>query len=344
MTDYKYNYNWIPDAKAQRERVAAEDRPKARPKGIASKPDVEGDAGDEPGFYEKMLDKLLGSFSSDEEGDKKLSDKSPDREDTQTSYEDMFGGLSQETIDAVAQSQQKRMGKEVDIEEEAKLSAGLVAQERKAAGITQSLIPEDKKNADTENSSSGGIMSKSSADGVQPSDGKAPFEVPKYIVYNNVDQMSDLEILARTIEAEAGGEAYEGKIAVGAVIANRASSGSYGSSGGIKGVILKPSQFSPWNKYTKAAKGAQGKDMMKLKASDDAYIAANAILSGNYTDPTNGSTHYVNESKAEGQKWIKIMKDRKKGTIMLGKHLFGNADNNRVYDGKAWVSTREVKP
>ena len=164
------------------------------------------------------------------------------------------------------------------------------------------------------------------------------FEVPKYKVYNNPDEMSELEILARTIEAEAALEPYKGKIAVGATIANRASSGSYGKD--IMGVILRPAQFSPWNKYTGAAKGQQGKDMMKLRASEDSYKAANDILTGNYDDPTNGATHYVNESIAQGQNWIAVMKNRKKGTVTIGNHLFGNADNNKTYNGKTWVFDR----
>ena len=117
------------------------------------------------------------------------------------------------------------------------------------------------------------------------------------------------------------------------MIANRASSGSYGSSGGIKGVILKKAQFSPWNSITGGAKGEQGKDMLALKASDDSYRAANAILTGNYTDETGGASHYVNESIST-PKWLNDMKSQEKGTITIGKHLFGNADNNKVYDGK----------
>ena len=165
------------------------------------------------------------------------------------------------------------------------------------------------------------------------------FKVPEYKVYNSPDEMSELEILARTIEAEAALESYKGKIAVGATIANRASSGSYGKD--VRGVILKPAQFSPWNKYTGAAKGKQGKDMMKLRASEDSYKAANDILTGNYDDPTNGATHYVNESIAEGQKWIDVMKGRKKGTVTIGNHLFGNADNNKKYDGKSYIFDRK---
>jgi len=165
------------------------------------------------------------------------------------------------------------------------------------------------------------------------------FNIPEYKEYKTADEMSELEILARTIEAEAALESYKGKIAVGATIANRASSGSYGKD--IRGVILKPAQFSPWNKYTGAAKGKQGKNMMKLRASEDSYKAANDILTGNYDDPTNGATHYVNESIAEGQKWIDIMKGRKKGTVTIGNHLFGNADNNKKYDGKSYIFDRK---
>jgi spore germination cell wall hydrolase CwlJ-like protein len=167
------------------------------------------------------------------------------------------------------------------------------------------------------------------------------FEIPEYKVYSSPDEMSELEILARTIEAEAATEPYNGKIAVGATIANRAASGKYGASGGIKGVILKPAQFSPWNSYTKGAKGKQGRDMMALKASTDSYRAAMDILKGDYEDPTNGATHYVNESSAEGQSWIDTMKGRKKGTVTIGNHLFGNADDNKTYDGKSWVKARK---
>ena len=106
MTDFNFDPNKMTRAYAQRKALTEEEnvRPKARPKGIASKPD-DGNtdtSSDEPNFYDKMLDKLLGYFSSEDEADKVLSDKAPDRQDTQTSYEDMFGGLSQETIDAVA--------------------------------------------------------------------------------------------------------------------------------------------------------------------------------------------------------------------------------------------------
>ena len=167
-----------------------------------------------------------------------------------------------------------------------------------------------------------------------------PFITPeKYKIA--VDEMSDREMLARTIEAEAAKEKYTGKLAVAATIANRAASGNFG--GDIRGVILKVGHFSPWNTYTGHDKGKQGKDMTKMKASEDSYKAADAILSGDYTDPTGGATHYVNE-KVSQPDWLTEggvgdvgMKGRARGTKQIGNHLFGNADNNEIYDGQAWA-------
>lgn len=149
-----------------------------------------------------------------------------------------------------------------------------------------------------------------------------------------VDDMSDMEILARTIEAEAASEAYAGKLGVGATIANRAAAGKYGDN--IKGVILKEGQFSPWNSYTGYAKGEQGRDMLNLKPSKESYKAAAAILSGNYKDPTGGATHYVNPNVSNPD-WLDDMKGRKVGTTKIGRHLFGNADSEKTYDGRSWA-------
>ena len=164
------------------------------------------------------------------------------------------------------------------------------------------------------------------------------FKVPEYKVYNSPDEMSELEILARTIEEEARGEDYIGKLAVGATIANRAASGSYGKD--IRGVILREGQFSPWNSWTGYAKGEQGKDMMRTRASEDSYKAASAILQGSYEDPTDGAIHYVNE-KVSKPYWLSKMKGRKRGTLTIGNHLFGNADSNKKYDGKSYIFDRK---
>lgn len=132
---------------------------------------------------------------------------------------------------------------------------------------------------------------------------------------------ADRELLARTLQAEAGGEGYNGLLAAGAVIANRVKSGSYGD--GWRGVIMKPGQFSAWNSVTGYAGGKGGLNMTAMKPSADAYRAADAILSGRYEDPTGGATHYYNPAAANPA-WGKVG-----NWTRIGNHVFGNADAGR---------------
>ena len=158
--------------------------------------------------------------------------------------------------------------------------------------------------------------------------------------YVSADYMSELEILARTIQAEAGGESKEGKLAVGAVIKNRADQNRFGND--IRSVILFPSQFSPWNTYTGSQGGEQGKDMLggKMKPSKDSYDAARKILSGDYVDPTFGASHFVNP-KISKPKWYKGFK--KNGTIKIGKHEFGDADKV-LFTGNVPPPMKSIRP
>jgi len=73
-----------------------------------------------------------------------------------------------------------------------------------------------------------------------------------------LNKFDDRELLARVLQAEAGNQGLTGKLAVGAVIRNRAEESGYGDS--IRGVITKPGQFSPVNYYTGYAGGEQGVD------------------------------------------------------------------------------------
>lgn len=56
-------------------------------------------------------------------------------------------------------------------------------------------------------------------------------------------QEGDLELLAALIECEAGGEPYEGKLAVGSVVLNRVASSHFPNT--VVGVIYQSGQFSP---------------------------------------------------------------------------------------------------
>ena len=131
--------------------------------------------------------------------------------------------------------------------------------------------------------------------------------------------LSDREILALTLQAEAGGEGYEGMLAVGSVIKNRADVGGYGK--GIRGVIMKPAQFSAWNSVTGYAGGEGGLDMDKIRPSKSALEAADRILTGSYEDPTGGATHYYNPSVATPKWGPKNTKDWR----TIGGHIFGRA-------------------
>lgn len=126
--------------------------------------------------------------------------------------------------------------------------------------------------------------------------------------------------LARTLQAEAGNQGYHGMIDVGSVIRNRAAEGGYGD--GIGGVIMKPGQFSAWNSVTGYAKGEQGHNM-NFTPKDEAMMAADAILSGNYQDRTGGATHYyaVIPDVSGVPKWSNASFKK-----IDGAHYFGRAD------------------
>lgn len=129
--------------------------------------------------------------------------------------------------------------------------------------------------------------------------------------------LTDRELLARTIMAEAGNQGPVGMMGVGSVIMNRLQNPSYGND--FTSVILQPGQFSAWNSVTGYAGGAQGQNMSKIQPSEQAYMVADQILDGNYNDPTGGATHYYNPrisnpnwGQRSGGDWQQI-----------GAHLFG---------------------
>jgi hypothetical protein len=138
--------------------------------------------------------------------------------------------------------------------------------------------------------------------------------------------LSDRDLLAKTIQAEAGNQSQVGMLGVGSVIMNRLRNPGFGSS--LQEVILKPGQFSPWNSYTGFAGGAQGQDMMNLQPSQMAYSVADQILAGNYNDPTKGALNFYNPAlsnprwgKSAGGDWTQI-----------GDHLFGTAGSKSTKD------------
>tara|TARA_R110002167_G_scaffold348496_2_gene559852 strand:- start:17 stop:1504 length:1488 start_codon:yes stop_codon:yes gene_type:complete len=131
----------------------------------------------------------------------------------------------------------------------------------------------------------------------------------------------DRELLARILMAEAGNQGPIGMTAVGNVIMNRANTTGYGD--GIRGVIMRPGQFSPMNSVTGYAGGEQGQNIDSLRPDETHYMVADTLLSGNAGDLTGGATHFFNPdisnpSWAEGKDFSRI-----------GDHVFGSADAGR---------------
>ncbi len=82
----------------------------------------------------------------------------------------------------------------------------------------------------------------------------------------------DRKVLANLIYCEAGGEPYEGKLAVGAVVINRVLSSKFPDS--VVGVIYQNRQFSP------VASGRLDLYLSIDKANADCYRAADEAMSG----------------------------------------------------------------
>ena len=129
--------------------------------------------------------------------------------------------------------------------------------------------------------------------------------------------LNNRDLLATTLQAEAGNQGPVGMMSVGSVIMNRLKNPAYGSD--LHQVILQPGQFSAWNNYTGYADGVGGLNMNEIVPSQQAYMVADQILDGNYNDPTGGALHYYNPNEANpawgqrsGGQWKKI-----------GDHLFG---------------------
>lgn len=88
----------------------------------------------------------------------------------------------------------------------------------------------------------------------------------------------DLTLFASLIYCEAGGECYEGKLAVACVVVNRIKSSKYPDT--LSGVIYQSGQFSP------VASGRLATVIANGLATDSCYEAAEYVLAGNNPYPT----------------------------------------------------------
>ncbi|SCY69181.1 spore cortex-lytic enzyme [Alkaliphilus peptidifermentans] len=119
-----------------------------------------------------------------------------------------------------------------------------------------------------------------------------------------VSRSDDINLLARTIHAEAKGEPYEGKVAVGAVILNRVRNPAFPNT--MAGVVYQPCAFEPVKRGT-----------INEAPDDDAFRAARDALNG--WDPTGGAIYFWNPATATSP-WIWT----RQISLRIGRHVFAH--------------------
>ena len=136
---------------------------------------------------------------------------------------------------------------------------------------------------------------------------------------------NDLDILARTIAAEARSESVLGQAAVAHVALNRLVS-QHGGKENLTDILLDSKQFSAWNKrqnYTDMKNVYINKDDPSYENAKSISIA---VLDGRITDPTYGSNHYYankGENKISPPSWYSDeLKRAKTNRYQIGDHLF----------------------
>ena len=123
--------------------------------------------------------------------------------------------------------------------------------------------------------------------------------------------VTDFDFVARTVMAEAEGEEYEGKVAVAAVIYNRARQpGWWGVT--VKDACLTSKQFSAWNDES-ARRNRIGEWTLESKLYRECFRAA---VEGYDRDPTNGADHYYAHGVVHPE-WAEGFHVR-----VIGKHTF----------------------
>ncbi len=128
---------------------------------------------------------------------------------------------------------------------------------------------------------------------------EAEREAKRHVNYGEYTTDADTTLLlAALIQCEAGGESYEGQVAVGAVVMNRVRSAAYPDS--IHGVIYASGQFTP------AMSGKVNRVYESGKIKESCINAAKEALSG--TSNVGDLTHFRRNNGREG--------------LVIGNHVF----------------------
>ena len=127
-------------------------------------------------------------------------------------------------------------------------------------------------------------------------------EAATYTPTEGVSSSDDVMLLSRIIHAEAKGEPFIGKVAVGAVILNRVESPAFPNS--LSGVLFQPKAFQAVSNGT-----------VWNQPDAEAVRAANNALSG--WDPSYGCLYFWNPATSTSS-WIW----NKTPVMRVGKHVF----------------------
>ena len=160
-------------------------------------------------------------------------------------------------------------------------------------------------------------------------DVKPPIPQPGDGVSNYEPNDDERDYLIKTIAFEAPDEFDEGKAAVAHVILNRKRNGRWGDN--IKDVVTRPWQFEPWM--------TRRKEIEKLSPHDPRYQnaarIADAVLTGQMSDPTAGATHFLNPT---------VVRQRRDGSLPswargegqpIGRHTFYSPNEGVAGSGRA---------
>ncbi len=117
---------------------------------------------------------------------------------------------------------------------------------------------------------------------------------------------ADFDLLVRLVAAEAGGEPYDGQVAVAAVVLNRMRSYKFPNS--VRGVVYQENQFSSVPK------------LPYIQPSESCRRAVVEALNG--IDPSNGALYFYNPvlSSEDGLRFFNSAKLQV--TVKIGNHVF----------------------
>jgi N-acetylmuramoyl-L-alanine amidase len=113
----------------------------------------------------------------------------------------------------------------------------------------------------------------------------------------------EMEVLASIIHAEARGESYRGKVAVGAVILNRVYHPSFPNT--IKEVVYQSGQFKPVEN-----------GMINISPDDASFKAAYDAANG--IDPSEGSLYFYNPKKSQNPDFFA----KRTKIVQIDNHVF----------------------